>query len=186
MNNADLLQYLRGKNACSEAIEWIGDRDLEAAWRDCDRSVWMVWLWASTGNVRPLVKAAVDIAETVLPVFERVYPDDPRPRRAVEAARSEVDGVGTVSRLPYKAALRAVCSSNDAFDAHDQQCNSASDAADAAAHAAYAVYLLNRDRIESAASAASSVIYCATDVSDNVTPADLLRKYLACPVLEGT
>jgi len=37
----DKLQRL---GACREAIDWVGERDLETAWRECNRADWMAWL----------------------------------------------------------------------------------------------------------------------------------------------
>lgn len=42
----------------------------------------------SMDEIRAVVTFAVGFADDVLPEFERVVPDDPRPREAVEAARS--------------------------------------------------------------------------------------------------
>lgn len=35
--------WLQMKDACDEAREWVGDRDAETAWRECQRPDWMLW-----------------------------------------------------------------------------------------------------------------------------------------------
>lgn len=66
---------------------------------------------------------AADCAEHVLPLFEAVSPDDPRPRQAIEHARAWVRGEVTM-----KEARKAAGASN----------NAARDLVGAARHAAYA------------------------------------------------
>ncbi len=41
---------------------------------------------------RLIVAFAADCAEHVLPIFERAYPDDPRPRAAIAAVRERLEG----------------------------------------------------------------------------------------------
>jgi hypothetical protein len=41
---------------------------------------------------RLVVRFAADCAEHVLPIFERAYPDDPRPREAIAAVRDWLEG----------------------------------------------------------------------------------------------
>ncbi len=58
---------------------------------------------------------AADIAELVLPIFESVYPNDPRPRLAIEAARDEVlnyDAVCATGNAAYAAYVSAYVSAN--------------------------------------------------------------------------
>ena len=50
-------------NACEEARAWVGDRDLEAAWTECPRGDWLMWLAGCVGVDRVLVvDAACDCA----------------------------------------------------------------------------------------------------------------------------
>lgn len=72
---------------------------------------------------------AADCAERVLPLFERRYPEDNRPRKAVEAARAWVRGEIRVGEA-RKAALAAHAAARAATD------DAARAAARAAGHAA--------------------------------------------------
>jgi hypothetical protein len=44
MNNEEFLQLLNKIGACHEAVEWIGKRDLQTAWNECQHGSWMLWL----------------------------------------------------------------------------------------------------------------------------------------------
>lgn len=92
MTNTQLKLFLRKNNACSRAVEWLGDRDLRTAWKECERGDWMLWL-AGRAPVdrKALVKAACECAELVLPIYEKRYPKD-TPRRAAEVLHHEQRG----------------------------------------------------------------------------------------------
>ena len=77
---------------------------------------------ANRTDKKILAAWALFCAERVLPIFEEKYPDDPRPRDAVEAGRSWVRGemrVGEVRKAAFlaHAAARAAENSPAAFAA---------------------------------------------------------------------
>jgi hypothetical protein len=88
---------------------------------------------------RSLVLWAVDCAERVLPYFEEKYPEDDRPRRALEAGRGWVRGERSMSEV-RAAALAAHAAARDAFHA------AARAAARAAGHAAATVHVAGHAR----------------------------------------
>ena len=124
MTTESMRDMLSRIGACKEAVEWVGERDLATAWRECDRADWMLWLLAKrAGNPhwptrQQVVLAACACAETAL---HHVPADEPRPRIAIKTARRWANGCATIDE---GAAARAAC----AYDA----------AAYAAAYAAYA------------------------------------------------
>ena len=79
-----------------------------------------------------------DVAELVLPIFENRYPDDKRPREAIEGIRKfhaneiKLDDLELLREAAAAAAAYADAADADAADA--------ADAAAAAADAAYAAY----------------------------------------------
>ena len=95
-------------------------------------------LWALRaveGHDREIRHLACDFAEHVLHVYERRYPDDSRPRTAIEVSRRYVDGLATKSELvAARAATRAAARAAEWAAAT----NAAYAAADAAAAAARA------------------------------------------------
>jgi len=58
-------------------VETDADEEIQQLVTETDRAVLLTW--------------AADVAERVLPYFEQEYPDDERPRLAIEGARDFVD-----------------------------------------------------------------------------------------------
>jgi hypothetical protein len=121
----------------SQLIEWLGstlwvaegrgDTDIEpdkTAFRQA-RLLSKVEVW----NDRTARIFACDCAERVLPLFEKRYPNDRRPRTAIEVARKFADGKASKAEL--------VAARDAAWDAaRDAAWDAASDAASDAARAA--------------------------------------------------
>jgi hypothetical protein len=85
---------------------------------------------------------AADCAERVLPLFDEQYPDDDRPRRAIEAARAWACGEIRVSEA-RTAALAAHAAARDAAAAGQL---AACAAARAAGHAAATAHVASHAR----------------------------------------
>ncbi len=112
------------------------------------------------------VKCAIGFAESVLPLFEAKYPNDNRPRLAIEAARAWIGDpcertadAARAADAAYAAAYAAnaayyAARAADAAYAAAYAANAAANAADAAyyaaraARAAYAAYATNQKDIE--------------------------------------
>lgn len=111
---------------------------------------------------RQAVLLAADWAETVLPILESAYPDDPRPRRAIEAARADTHAAYAAADAAYAAAAYAAADAAATYAAY------AADAAYvaatyAAANAAYAAaaYAAYADAADTAANAAYAASHAA-------------------------
>jgi len=102
---------------------------------------------------------AADCAEHVLHIFERHYPNDDRPRKAIEAARKFANGETSVKELE-RASAAAYNAANAADAAADDAAYFAANAADAAAAAYFAA-----NAAYCAADAASTAAYCAADAT---------------------
>ena len=61
--------------------------DFAKIYDECDRGEWLIWLLRKSGNLdKPkAVELAIVCAQHVLEIFEKKYPDDKRPRKAIEA-----------------------------------------------------------------------------------------------------
>jgi hypothetical protein len=149
------ISHLTDLYACRDAVEWVKStkcRSLESAWLKCARADWMLWYAGKkAGPVGSesrlkLVLIACECAELVLPIFEKAYPKDDRPRKAIEAARAYA--LNPSKETAY-AANAAYASNAAAFAA-------AKAAAKAAAYAAYAAYAAAK-----AANAAVKAAYAA-------------------------
>ena len=67
-----------------------------------------VWALIAINADRPLSLFAADCAERVLPIYEKEYPEDQRPRQAIEAARAFVRGeISAAARAAARDAARA-------------------------------------------------------------------------------
>jgi len=106
---------------------------------------------AAMRDHRSLVLSAADCAERVLPCFEEKYPEDNRPRNALEAARAWARGEMALSEV--RAAAFAAHAAARAAAAHAAACG----AARAAGHAAATAHVATH-----AAHAAHAATYAAT------------------------
>ena len=147
-------------------LHTLDHEDPQRAWDECERGDWMLWLLAQQDPADPaLVLATCDRAERALPAWTRMYPEDDRPRRAIETARQVARGVGGVSP-------------EDAWTAADD----ADDAAYAAADAAYAAAYAAADAAYAAADAdaayaVADAAYAAADAATLRQCADIVRQH---------
>jgi len=115
-----LSERLTAMKACSEAVEWVGNRNLTEAWRECERADWMLWLCNCMAGEHgwpkheEIVLAACDCALTVK-----------HSQAAIEMAQRWAHGKASIADVRHAA--------NIAYAA-------ASDAAHAAYSAAYVAY----------------------------------------------
>ena len=105
---------------------------------------------------RSLVLWAADCAERVLPYFEEKYPEDNRPRKALEAARAWARGEMALSDV--RAAAFAAHAAARAAAAHTAACG----AARAAGHAAATAHVPTH-AAHAATYAARAATHAATD-----------------------
>ena len=95
MKNEELRQFLTSKSACQSALDWLGDRDSDRMWAECDRPDWLMWWAAHAVPRQQLVFAACDCAELALPF---VPEGEDRPRLAIETARRWARGEATLQQ----------------------------------------------------------------------------------------
>src|SRR3990167_4497103 len=149
--------WLNEHKACSDGKAWavsvIGEG---LALRDFlpifGRADWLLWtLYESESLSRTcLIECAVVCAESVIDIFEKKYPDDQRPRQAIEAAKAY---------CLYPSEENKKTASAAASVAHDAA--SAASAA-AAADATYSAY---------DAAYAASAAYCAASAAASAAAA---------------
>jgi len=171
MNYIDRIKKM---HACGDAVGWLTERNyptLQEAWNACERGDWMLW-YAGRQSGQPdspsrrrLVACACACARVSLHLFGAKYPDDNRPRRAIEAAEAWARGdADAPSSLDVRsAAYAASAAANVAY------------AASAAANAANAAY---------AAAHAASAAYTAASAANAAEPrqaADIVREHYPSP-----
>jgi len=146
---------------CTDAYKWYLEN--EAANEDLPSLLlktntknpsWSRWLFTRLMNVKQRGMLAVFAAEQALPIFEKKYPEDNRPRKAIEAAKAviENDTVGTRAAADAAAYAAAYAAADAAADA----AAAAYAAADAAAASAAAAYAADAAAYAAAADAADA------------------------------
>ena len=89
MKNSTKEKLLKLK-PCSAGLSFAESCDFNFAkiWNTCERGDWLIWLLRKSRKIdKPTaVKIAIACAEHVLANFEKNYPNDRRPRKAIEAA----------------------------------------------------------------------------------------------------
>jgi len=162
-------------NPCHIGLVFAESRNFDAVkiWNTCPRGDWMIWLLRQTQSIdrQTSVKLACLWAEHVLSIYESKYPDDKRPRLAIEAAKAWADNPTDEKLALVKLAADEAWKARRA----DAAAADAAAAAYAAAYAAYAAYA-------AAAFAAAAAADVAADVAaERKWQADKIRELIPCP-----
>ncbi len=141
------------------------------------------WLIAKLMNYSQRVEYAVYAADQVIDIFEKKYPNDDRPRKAIEAARRCIKNPSKKNKAAdATAAAAAAYTATDAYtDAYAAAY--AADSAYAAAYTAAAAYAdYDADAADATyaaaynAAAAAAYAYATTDAAYAYTGAYAMRK----------
>jgi hypothetical protein len=91
-------EWLSEQNACLEGIRWFENSGktessevVELLLKE-ERLVWANWLVVHLLSPKDRIRYAIFAAEQVIGLFEAKYPDDKRPRQAIEAAKVVYEG----------------------------------------------------------------------------------------------
>jgi hypothetical protein len=158
------LKYLESISACQEAKAEFADKFPKGATVKVifDALIpakldWANWLIARLLNRKNRIRYAIFAAEQVLEIFEKKYPADKRPRKAIEAAKAVLKKNNKANRdaadAAADAAYAAAYAASKAAYAADAAAYAASKAAYAASKAAYAAF--------AAANAAANAAFAA-------------------------
>jgi len=133
------LTWLKKHNACKEAVAAFkksGKIDLFEILNtliesnEREKLEWANWLIVRVMNKKQKVQYAIFAAELVIDIFEKEYPKDNRPRKAIEAAKKYLKRQSIKNRNAAHAAHAAAFAAYADADA----------AAYAAAYAAFAAF----------------------------------------------
>jgi hypothetical protein len=159
-------EWLKGKRACKEGFDWW-EKHAEANVKKLALRLvnenhfdWANWMLTRIFDKTQNIKYAIFAAEQAIGIYEKDYPKDDRPRKAIEAAKDYLkksnDYAANAADAAANAAAYAAAYAADAANAADAA-DAAKAAANAAAHAAYAAY---------AANAAAYAAYAAADAAN--------------------
>ncbi|MDE2100116.1 MAG: hypothetical protein KGL39_22870 [Patescibacteria group bacterium] len=176
----DLLKL----NPCKDGLAFAESCGFDFAkiYQTCERGDWLIWLLrkACLLDKPTAVQIAIACAERTLPRLEKKYPDDKRPRQAIEAGqewlKEPTEENQKKAHAAYAAATAAYASA--AYASAAAYAAAAYASAAAAAHAAYA-----------SADAAAHAVYAADDAADDARKterkwqADKIREIIPNPFL---
>ena len=158
-------KYLASFSACWEAQTVFAERFPKGASVKVvfdalipDKLDWANWLIARLLNHKNRIRYAIYVAEQVIEIFEKKYPDDTRPRKAIEATKAVLKKNNKDNRDAAHAASYAAHAA-----AH------VSYAAYAAAHVSYAAYAAAYAAANAAAHAAADAAAAAVDAAANAS-----------------
>jgi hypothetical protein len=164
------LDWLKEKSACTEGYKW-SVKHLEKypdgqEWIEFVQALindkkldWANWVVVRIMTYKQYVSYAVFAAEQVLGIFEKKYPNDDRPRKAIEAAKKCIDNPSKRNKAAADAdAAAADADAAAAYAAADAAAYAAADDAYAAAYAA-ANAAADADAAAAAAAAADAAAY---------------------------
>ena len=135
------LDWLKKNRACIEGVEWFSNHVEKSAIKEPeleivinalleeDHSQWANWTLVRFLDRKQKIQYAVFAAEQVIDIFEKKYPNDKRPRKAIEAAKKCLGNDTKEDRASAYAA---------AYAAYAYAASAAAYAAYAAAYAAAA------------------------------------------------
>ena len=89
-------KWLEKQNACSEGKNWFVEnfkkettlKKLVDGLIKSEKWNWNEWLIQKSVNQKQAIKVAIFSAELVIDIYEKKYPEDKRPRQAIEAAKT--------------------------------------------------------------------------------------------------
>ena len=135
-----IKEWLRENRACNSGVKWfLSQNETDAAkimlkLIECGRPEDSHWIMQKLITTKKqAVMIAVFAAECVLDIFEKKYPDDKRPRKAIDTAKEWIENPCIKTKDATAAAYAAYATYATAADAA-----AAASAAAAAAYAAYA------------------------------------------------
>ena len=155
-------EWLKSNNACSDCVKWWEDQTEADAIRVVLKLVdhnynWSSWLLVRLMSHKQKVQYAVFAAEQVIEIYEKKYPKDDRPRKAIEAAKAFIKDPSD-----NKKKATNVAAANAAYAAAVDTADTA-DTADVAYAAYAAAYAADADvaDVAYAAYAAANATYAA-------------------------
>jgi len=154
------IEWLVSKNACHDGLDWFVEQGkgvepiplLYLLIKE-NQLDWANWLIVRVMEYKQYVSYAVYAAELVIDIFEKKYPDDKRPRTAIEAAKKCIENPNDENK---KEAANAAGAAYGASSAAYSAARVADWAAYNAARAAYWVACAADSAADSAACAAKA------------------------------
>ena len=116
-------EWLKEIDACSEGVEWFNNQKETDGTKvikkliEEDRIDWANWTICRVFSKKQKIQYAVYAAEQVIDIFEKKYPDDKRPRKAIEAAKKCIENDTEENRSKAESAASAESAARSAESA---------------------------------------------------------------------
>ena len=178
------LDFLEEKKACKSGIDWFSKQSetdpikLIKNWIDKKKHLdWANWLIVRVMEYRQYVEYAIFAAEQVIDIFDKKYPDDKRPRLAIDAAKKCLENPSAENKKAAAAADYAAAAAS--YAAASYAAYAAAYAAYAAVYAAasYAAYAAYAAVYAAASYAAYAAAYAAYAAAYTAAAADAANAY---------
>ena len=110
MDKKITLEWLNGMGACSDGREWFSQQKETDGLKIVKKLIkeerldWANWLIVRLMSYKQYVSYAIYAAEQVIDIFEKQYPEDKRPRIAIEDAKKCLKNPTTVNKSSAGAA----------------------------------------------------------------------------------
>ena len=98
---------------CEEGLAWFQKQNITDLKELSEIAIlegkfdWAIWLGTKLMTPKQNVKLAVFCAEQCLEIYERQYPTDNRPRKAISVAKGCISAAGAARAAAYAAAYAA-------------------------------------------------------------------------------
>ena len=119
--------WLKEIGACREGVEWFnnqketdGTKVIKKLIKE-DRIDWANWTICRVFSKKQKIQYAVYAAEQVIDIFEKKYPDDKRPRKAIEAAKKCIENDTEENRSAAESAASAESAARSAASAAERK-----------------------------------------------------------------
>ena len=114
------LEWLKEKSACQSGVEWFKNQEETDAIKVIEKLIkenqlnWANWTICRVFDYKQRVQSAVFAAESCIDIFEKRYPDNKKPRQAIEAAKKYIDNPSEENKVAaaYAAAYAAYARKN--------------------------------------------------------------------------
>ena len=118
------INALEKISACHAAVAFADKYETaQAAWDACQRGDWMLWLLGKlagpvdSDSRKKLFGVCAEVAELVLPIYEKRYPGDNRVRECIDTGKRYAAGTATLEELRKARDTAAAAAAAAAADA---------------------------------------------------------------------
>jgi hypothetical protein len=163
------LSFLKSKGACQEGVDWFlaqKEKELIPILRKLEKEnrwPWANWLIVRCMNYKQYVSYAVFAAEQVINIYEKKYPEDKRPRKAIDVAKKCIENPTKENKKASASAASATYATYAAASADAAYAAAAAASATYATDAAYAAAASATYATDAAYAAAAAAAYAAIE-----------------------